>query len=107
MYSQTLLQDQNTQKLALQQQLLEKDAKLNELESALERLQVEKPDTTNILATIESDKVAASRAVAQNQELKQQLEEIQTAYIQVVNQMKFYFFTICSWNFKFFFFFGK
>lgn len=79
------MQDHTTQKLVLQQQLLEKDAKLSELESDLERLRSERPDTTNILATIESDKVAASRAMTQNQELRQQLEEMQHAYVQVVS----------------------
>lgn len=79
-----LLQDFNTQKLAMQQQLLEKDAKLTDIESELERLRTERPDTSNILATMESDKVAASRAMAQNQELRKQLEEMQQAYVQVV-----------------------
>ncbi|XP_055312852.1 golgin subfamily A member 2 [Sitodiplosis mosellana] len=80
-----LLEDHNTQKLTLQQHLLEKDAKLSEIESELERLRTERPDTSNILATIESDKVAASRAMAQNQELRKQLEEMQQAYVQVSN----------------------
>lgn len=79
-----LFQDYNTQKMTLQQQLLEKDAKLTEIESELERLKTERPDTSNILATLESDKVAASRAMAQNQELRKQLEEMQQAYVQVV-----------------------
>lgn len=50
----------------------------------LERLQTQAPNTTNLLATMESDKVAASRAVSQNQELKLQLDEIQKAYVQLV-----------------------
>lgn len=75
--------------MLLQQQLLEKDTKLAELESTLERVRSETPDTANILATIESDKVAASRAVAQNQQLKQQLDEIQKAYVQVVGHFHF------------------
>lgn len=83
-FSQALLEDQNTQKLTLKQQLLEKDTKLADLESELERLRIERPDTTNLLATIESDKVAASRAMAQNQELRKQLEEMQKAFVQVV-----------------------
>lgn len=70
--------------MTLQQQLLEKDAKLTEIESELERLRAERPDASNLLASIESDKVAASRAMTQNQELRQQLEEMQHAYVQVV-----------------------
>lgn len=78
------MEDYNTQKLTLQKELLEKDAKLSETESDLERLKADRPDTTNILATIESDKVAASRAMAQNQELRKQLEEMQQAFVHVV-----------------------
>ena len=36
------------------------------------------------MAACESDKVAASRAVAQNQQLKEQLEELELAVIQIV-----------------------
>lgn len=85
------MEDHNTQKLTLQQHLLEKDAKLTEIESELERLRAERPDTSNLLATIESDKVAASRAMAQNQELRKQLEEMQQAFVQVVSLI-----AICS-----------
>lgn len=79
------MQDHSTQKITLQQQLLEKETKLAEIESELERLKADRPDTTNLLASIESDKVAASRAMAQNQELRKQLEEMQHAFVQVVS----------------------
>lgn len=69
----------------MHQQILEKDLKIGEFESELERLRTDRPDTSNILATMESDKVAASRAMAQNQELRKQLEEMQQAYVQVVS----------------------
>lgn len=92
------MQDQSTQKLTLQKELLEKEAKLSEFESELERLRTERPDTSNILATIESDKVAASRAMAQNQDLRQQLEEMQNAYVQVVGAPKIPFFFVLLFN---------
>lgn len=92
------MQDQSTQKLTLQKELLEKEAKLSEFESELERLRTERPDTSNILATIESDKVAASRAMAQNQDLRQQLEEMQNAYVQVVGAPKIAFFFVLLFN---------
>lgn len=69
----------------MHQQILEKDLKISEFESELERLKTDRPDTSNILATMESDKVAASRAMAQNQELRKQLEEMQQAYVQLVS----------------------
>lgn len=83
-YSQNIIEDNNKQNELLKQQILEKDEKLANIESLVERLRTETPDTSTILATIESDKIAASRAVAQNQELKDQLDEIQKAYVQVV-----------------------
>lgn len=82
---QSLLEANNKQQLLTQQQLLEKDTKLTEYQSTLERLQSETPNATNLLASIESDKIAASRAMAQNQELKIQLDEIQKAYVQLVS----------------------
>lgn len=57
---------------------------IDRLELTIERIQTESPNASNLLAAIESDKVAASRAVAQNQQLKSQLDEIQKAYIQLV-----------------------
>lgn len=76
-----------------QHQINEKEAHISELMSALERLQIQTPDTSNLLATMESDKVAASRAVAQNQQLKLQLDEIQKAYVQLVCIILLYSFT--------------
>lgn len=70
---------------SLQLQLQEKLHALSELESTLERIQSERPDSKNLIASIESDKIAASRAMSQNQDLKQQLEEIQKAFVQVVS----------------------
>lgn len=68
----------------LQLQLQEKITSLSDLESTLERIQSERPDSKSLIASIESDKIAASRAMSQNQDLKQQLEEMQKAFVQVV-----------------------
>ncbi|KAI4464741.1 golgin subfamily a member-related [Holotrichia oblita] len=58
---------------------------VTQLDEEINRLQSNQPDNVKLLATIESDKVAASRAVAQNAELKKQLEEMQQAFIQISN----------------------
>lgn len=58
---------------------------MSQLELTVERLQCDRPDAAKIMATIESEKVAASRAVSQNVELKQQLEEMQRAFVQIVS----------------------
>lgn len=70
---------------SLQLQLQEKIALLSETETTMERIQSERPDSKNLIASIESDKIAASRAMSQNQDLKQQLEEMQRAFVQVSN----------------------
>ncbi len=76
---------------SLQLQLQEKINSLSELETTVERIQSERPDSKNLIASIESDKIAASRAMSQNQDLKQQLEEMQKAFVQVVNIFWFAF----------------
>lgn len=68
----------------LKQQILDRDLRITKLEAELEIIRAETPSTSNILATIESEKLTASKAMSQNQELKQQLAEIQDAFIQVV-----------------------
>ncbi|XP_017045092.1 golgin subfamily A member 2 [Drosophila ficusphila] len=66
-------------------QLQIKESALAELEQQLERLQAEQPDQTKLLATMESDKVAASRALTQNVEMKNQLDELQQRFVQLTN----------------------
>lgn len=55
------------------------------LETRLEHFQTERPDIPKLMADIESDKIAASRAMQQNQTLKEQLEEMQIAFIGMSN----------------------
>ncbi|GLH09745.1 Golgin subfamily A member 2 [Gryllus bimaculatus] len=61
-------------------------SRVEELESMVESLKADQPDTRKLLAAMESDKVAASRAVGQNQKLKEQLLELEEGFIQVSNQ---------------------
>lgn len=67
------------------QKLESAKSQLEHLETTIDRLQSEQPDAKSLNASMESDKVAAARAVSQNVELKQQLEEIQLAFVQVVS----------------------
>lgn len=89
--SQVQLQDIITAKLELEQQMIEKHTKLAELSAEIEKFQDECPNTSGVLATMESDKLAASKSMTQNQELKKQLDEIQKAYIQVVRFKSLFF----------------
>ncbi|XP_004444583.1 golgin subfamily A member 2 [Drosophila pseudoobscura] len=66
-------------------QLHVKEAALAEMEQQLDRLQAEQPDQSKLLATMESDKVAASRALTQNVEMKQQLDELEQKFVQLTN----------------------
>ncbi|EDW74433.1 uncharacterized protein Dwil_GK21914 [Drosophila willistoni] len=66
-------------------QLQMKDAAIAELEQQLGRLETEQPDQAKLLATMESDKVAASRALSQNVEMKKQLDELELKFVQLTN----------------------
>ncbi|XP_022902232.2 golgin subfamily A member 2-like [Onthophagus taurus] len=57
-----------------------------QLEDMVSHLRNNQPDSVKLLAEMESDKVAASRAVAQNEELKSQLTEMQNAFIKISNE---------------------
>jgi hypothetical protein len=52
----------------------------------LERYECDQPDKNKLLATMESDKVAAALAVGQNQQLKLQLEELQDGFVKMVSE---------------------
>ncbi|XP_054284452.1 golgin subfamily A member 2-like isoform X2 [Macrosteles quadrilineatus] len=69
----------------LREGLQERALRIQELEVTIERLEAERPNSANLQAAIESDKVAASRAVAQNNNLKKQLEELQEALVKLSN----------------------
>ncbi|ENN83333.1 hypothetical protein YQE_00308, partial [Dendroctonus ponderosae] len=61
----------------LMKELEAKTDSIAQLESMIEQLRGNQPDSVKLLAAMESDKVAASRAIQQNKELKQQLESMQ------------------------------
>jgi hypothetical protein len=60
----------------------------------LERFESDQPDKDKLLAAMESDKVAAARAVGQNQLLKQQLEELQEGFVKMVSLK------LCYWSIR-------
>ena len=53
--------------------------------SELEILRGEQPDQSRLLAAMESDKVAAAQATSQNAKLKDQVQELQEAFIKIVS----------------------
>ena len=64
--------------------LKEKEEVISELEKSVNRLKEEQIDHSRLVETMQSDKIAASRAVAQNRELKKQLEELQNGFVSMV-----------------------
>ena len=70
-----------------------KQAEVSEMETRAEMLQSEGGQAASaseeLVAACESDKVAASRAMKQNADLKAQLEELQMAIIKLVRRSKF------------------
>ncbi|KAH6947430.1 hypothetical protein HPB50_018917 [Hyalomma asiaticum] len=69
----------------LSELLAEREAHAEELAAALERLREDHVESTLLLETIQSEKVAASRALSQNRELKRQLEEMQDVFVKLSN----------------------
>ncbi|KAK7072037.1 hypothetical protein SK128_019220 [Halocaridina rubra] len=59
---------------------------IEDLEIQLERSKTEEVDTSRLLAAMQSDKVAAARALTQNKQLKEQLEELQSGFIIMSNK---------------------
>ncbi|XP_042228146.1 golgin subfamily A member 2-like isoform X2 [Homarus americanus] len=59
---------------------------VEELEMQIERSKTEEVDTSQLLAAMQSDKVAAARALSQNKQLKEQLEELQSGFIIMSNK---------------------
>lgn len=63
----------------------EQENRIEDLENSLKRSQENQIDKEKLLDTMQSDKIAASRAVAQNCELKKQLEELHTGFVKMSN----------------------
>ncbi|XP_042898392.1 golgin subfamily A member 2 isoform X2 [Parasteatoda tepidariorum] len=61
------------------------EEKVVELEKILARMKDDQVDQNRLVETMQSDKVAASRAVTQNRELKKQLEELQNGFVEMSN----------------------
>ncbi|XP_027237465.2 golgin subfamily A member 2 [Penaeus vannamei] len=60
--------------------------KIEEMELKVERTKTEEVNTSQLLAAMQSDKVAAARALTQNKQLKEQLEELQSGFIIMSNK---------------------
>ncbi|CAH0557868.1 unnamed protein product [Brassicogethes aeneus] len=67
----------------LLRELNAKNESLSQLESMVEQLRGNQPDSVKLLATMESDKVAAARAVAQNKELKSQMDGMNEVFVKL------------------------
>lgn len=65
--------------------LAEREAQVEALEGRLKRLQDDHVESSSLLDALQSDKVAASRALSQNRELKRQLEELQDVFVKLSN----------------------
>uniref|UniRef100_A0A336KBF9 CSON003964 protein n=1 Tax=Culicoides sonorensis TaxID=179676 RepID=A0A336KBF9_CULSO len=79
------LESQSHEKVQLKSRLDETMDQINSMQLTIERLQSDKPDSGKIIAEIENYKVAASRAMTQNADLKSQLEEMQRVFVQLSN----------------------
>ncbi|XP_018567550.1 golgin subfamily A member 2 [Anoplophora glabripennis] len=75
----------SNEKDMLLKELEAKNDSLSQLEGLVEQLQGNQPDSVKLLATMESDKIAAARAVQQNKELKQHIESLEEVFLKLNN----------------------
>ena len=64
--------------------LSEREERLMDLEMSCQRLSDNSVDKEALLESMQSDKTALSRAIAQNKELKSQLAELQNGFVKMV-----------------------
>ena len=64
--------------------MIEKEQTILELEQQLEKVSSSSVDQDKLLETMQSDKTALSRAMAQNKELKAQFLELQEQFVKMV-----------------------
>ncbi|XP_048414910.2 golgin subfamily A member 2 isoform X2 [Stegostoma tigrinum] len=65
---------------------LELEERLQELERTVERYNDNSVDRQQLLENMQSDKATISRALTQNRELKEQLAELQNAFVKLTNE---------------------
>ncbi|XP_072421895.1 golgin subfamily A member 2 isoform X1 [Chiloscyllium punctatum] len=65
---------------------LELEERLQELERTVERYNDHSVDRKQLLENMQSDKATISRALTQNRELKEQLAELQNAFVKLTNE---------------------
>ncbi|KAK9509968.1 hypothetical protein O3M35_004848 [Rhynocoris fuscipes] len=78
------LKEKEDEIIRLNAALEETSTKLNDAELTLERLEI--PDARKLQAAMESDRVAATRAIHQNTQLKQHVVELQEAVVRLNNE---------------------
>lgn len=69
----------------MREHMRQREICFDEVKKEMDEFLLEKPDNAKLLATMESDKVAASRALTQNTELKKQLDELEKKFVQLTN----------------------
>ena len=70
--------------------MAEKEEHAMELELTVQRLNDDQVDKDSLLDSMQSDKTALSRAIAQNRELKTQLAELQNGFVKMVSWFRKY-----------------
>ncbi|XP_028394958.1 golgin subfamily A member 2-like [Dendronephthya gigantea] len=79
------LQQQSDANDKLNRELAESEAKVTELENIVANLSRESQDKRELLESIQSDKETISKALQQNKELKEQLGELESRFIEMSN----------------------
>ena len=70
--------------------IIEKEQRIMELELSLDQAAEASVDKEKLLETIQGDKTALSRAMAQNKDLKNQLAELQNSFVKMVSFVMYF-----------------
>lgn len=92
---------QITENRRLGRVVFEQNHKIESLETSITQLNADSADKSSLLNQIQSDKETISRALQQNKTLKEQIEELQEAFVKMVT---IFFCFLIEWtsNKKFF-----
>lgn len=75
---------QITENRRLGRVVFEQNHKIESLETSITQLNADSADKSSLLNQIQSDKETISRALQQNKTLKEQIEELQEAFVKMV-----------------------
>lgn len=83
------------------EELTQSRSRVEELSQTIQQVQSEKPDSAKLNAAMESDKLAAQKATAQNAKMKLDLQHLEKAFEQMVSECLLFYMYMCNFDLLF------